>query len=118
MVQKLTAIRSVWRVILPLSVLAQGVVLGQESIAPARRAVAVQVESIPEIDGVLDDPAWKSASNVRFGWLNTAGTGLYVVYTETRDLPNIDHRFDPFVPPGSPMNRAFFIKFTREFRPL
>ena len=65
-----------------------------------------------------NDSADNWASNVRFGWLNTAGTGLYVVYTETRDLRNIDHRFDRFVPPGSPMNRAFFIKFTREFRPL
>ena len=58
------------------------------------------------------------SSNIRFGWLNTAGTGLYVVYTETRDLAQYDRGFDRFVPPGGPMNRALYVKFTRQFQPF
>ncbi|MDA2927916.1 carbohydrate binding family 9 domain-containing protein [Acidobacteria bacterium AH-259-G07] len=58
------------------------------------------------------------SSNIRFGWLNTAGTGLYVVYNETRDLEGLDRGLERFVPPGGPLNRALYIKFTREFRPF
>ena len=58
------------------------------------------------------------SSNVRFGWLNTAGTGLYVVYTETQDLENYDRGFERFGPSGGPLNRALYIKFTRQFQPF
>ena len=56
--------------------------------------------------------------NLRFGWLNTAGTGLFVVYKETSDLENIDFGLRTGLPAGSPLSRALFIKFTREFNPF
>ena len=56
------------------------------------------------------------SANIRFGWLNTAGTGLFVVYNETRDLENIDLGFPRRVAAGDPLNRALLVKFTREFR--
>ena len=65
-----------------------------------------------------NDGADNWSGNVRFGWLNTAGTGLYVVYTETRDLGRIDRGYERFMPPGGPMNRALYVKFSREFSPL
>ncbi len=45
------------------------------------------------------------SANVRFGWLSTAGTGLYLVYNEVQ-------RTDT---PTGPVNRAFIIKFTKQF---
>ena len=60
------------------------------------------------------DDNW--TSNIRFGWLNTAGTGLFVVYNETRDLDHIERGLDRRVFAGGPLNRALFVKFTREFR--
>lgn len=45
------------------------------------------------------------SSNVRFGWLNTAGTGLFVVFNDLEETaPNWD-----------PLDRAVVIKFTRQF---
>ena len=50
-------------------------------------------------------------SNIRFGWLNTAGTGLFLVYNDT------EHR-GPFrrtgIPAG-PVDRTFVVKFTKQF---
>lgn len=63
-----------------------------------------------------NDAADNWSSNVRFGWLNTAGTGLFIVYNETRDLEGIDHGLRRTFVPGGPLNRALFIKFTREFQ--
>jgi hypothetical protein len=54
--------------------------------------------------------------NLRFGWLNTAGTGLFVVYNETQDLEDLPYTSRPRIRAGGPINRAFFLKFTREFR--
>ena len=55
------------------------------------------------------------SANVRFGWLDTAGTGLFVVYNETQDLAAVDYGFQRRISAGEPLNRALFIKFTREF---
>jgi hypothetical protein len=52
------------------------------------------------------------SANVRFGWLNTAGTGLFIVYNDARELDGAGglSRFG-----GPPMSRALIIKFTHRF---
>jgi hypothetical protein len=45
------------------------------------------------------------SGNVRFGWLNTAGTGLYVVFNEVQQT----------VSPTGPLDRAIIVKFTKQF---
>ncbi|HSL70097.1 MAG TPA: hypothetical protein VK864_07625, partial [Longimicrobiales bacterium] len=49
------------------------------------------------------------SSNVRLGWLNTAGTGLFLVYND------IEH--DGTMPglPRGPQDRTLVLKFTRQF---
>jgi hypothetical protein len=42
-------------------------------------------------------------TNLRFGWLNTAGTGLFLVYNETQELDGL-----------GPINRSFIVKFARQ----
>jgi hypothetical protein len=44
------------------------------------------------------------STNLRFHWLETAGTGLFVVYNNTESL-------DGF----GPVNRAFIVKYVRQF---
>ncbi len=53
------------------------------------------------------------SGNFRFGWLNTAGTGLFIVYNETQGLegftaPRADRHFGP-------IRRSFIVKFSRQF---
>jgi hypothetical protein len=48
------------------------------------------------------------SANVRFGWLNTAGTGLFVVLNDGREAGG----FFDWV---RPLNRTVFVKFTRQF---
>ncbi|MFQ5706131.1 MAG: DUF5916 domain-containing protein [bacterium] len=50
------------------------------------------------------DDVW--STNLRFGWLQTANTGLFVVFNETRDT--FDNAFDI-------QNRSFIIKYSRLF---
>ena len=45
------------------------------------------------------------SSNLRFGWLNTAGTGLFIVYNDVQG-------FDSLM---GPQGRSVFIKYTRQF---
>ncbi len=45
------------------------------------------------------------STNLRFGWLNTAGTGLFVVYNDVQGFDTL----------RGPQGRALFIKFTRQF---
>jgi hypothetical protein len=47
------------------------------------------------------------AANVRFGWLNTAGTGLFVVYNEGQVA-------DGFFDWQRPSARSFVVKYTRQ----
>ena len=44
------------------------------------------------------------STNLRFHWLETAGTGLFVVYNDTEALDGI-----------GPINRAFIVKYVRQF---
>ena len=46
------------------------------------------------------------STNLRFSWLNTAGTGLFVVYNDTEGLGDLLI---------GPQNRSFIIKYTRQF---
>lgn len=62
-----------------------------------------------------NDAADNWSTNLRFGWLNAAGTGLYLVYKEARDLEAIDYGYERRVFAGGPLNRALYLKFTREF---
>ena len=50
-------------------------------------------------------------SNVRFGWLNTAGTGLYVVYNDIQHLGVFDRTgFE-----RGPKGRQLIVKYTKQF---
>ena len=44
------------------------------------------------------------STNLRFHWLETAGTGLFVVYNNTESLNGL-----------GPVNRAFIVKYVRQF---
>ena len=44
------------------------------------------------------------STNLRFHWLQTAGTGLFIVYNNTESLDGM-----------GPVNRAFIVKFVRQF---
>jgi Domain of unknown function (DUF5916)/Carbohydrate family 9 binding domain-like len=48
--------------------------------------------------------AW--SSNIRFSWLNTAGTGLFIVYNDTEGLGDVLI---------GPQNRSFTVKYTHQF---
>jgi len=50
------------------------------------------------------------SSNVRFGWLNTAGTGLFVVFNNLENTGT----FDRTALPEGPLERAVLVKFTRQ----
>jgi hypothetical protein len=65
-----------------------------------------------------NDAADNWSVNLRFGWLNAAGTGLYVVYNETDDLEDTGLAARLGIRPGGPVQRAFILKFTREFQVL
>jgi len=47
-------------------------------------------------------------ANARFGWLSTAGTGLFVVFNEGRDA-------DGFFQWNKPQARSLIVKYTRQF---
>ena len=46
-------------------------------------------------------------ANLRFAWLNTAGTGLFIVF-------NDGERADGFSSWQSPITRSFTVKYTRQ----
>jgi hypothetical protein len=48
------------------------------------------------------------SANVRFGWLNTAGTGLFLVLNDGREASG-------FLDWTRPQQRSVFLKFTRQF---
>ena len=50
-------------------------------------------------------------SNIRFGWLNTAGTGLYVVYNDIQHFGAFDRTgFE-----RGPKGRQLIVKYTKQF---
>jgi hypothetical protein len=52
-----------------------------------------------------NDQGDEFSGNVRFGWLNTAGTGLYVVFNEVQQTAS----------PTGPLDRAIIVKFTKQY---
>jgi hypothetical protein len=51
-----------------------------------------------------NDRTQRWSTNLRFHWLETAGTGLFVVYNNTESLEGM-----------GPINRAFIVKYVRQF---
>jgi hypothetical protein len=51
-----------------------------------------------------NDRTRRWSTNLRFHWLQTAGTGLFVVYNDTESLDGL-----------GPVNRAFIVKYARQF---
>jgi hypothetical protein len=51
-----------------------------------------------------NDRTSRWSTNLRFHWLETAATGLFVVYNDTESLDGL-----------GPINRAFIIKYVRQF---
>jgi hypothetical protein len=59
-----------------------------------------------------NDQTRNLSSNIRFGWLNTAGTGLFLVYN---DLEHVGSLSRTGMERG-PMERALILKFTRQMQ--
>ncbi len=52
----------------------------------------------------FNDRSDRWSTNLRFHWLQTAGTGLFVVYNDTESLEGL-----------GPVNRAFIVKYVQQF---
>jgi hypothetical protein len=63
---------------------------------------SVNLESLIQYNDQAD--IW--STNLRFSWLNTAGTGLFVVYNDTEGLGDLLL---------GPQNRSFIVKYTHQF---
>lgn len=63
----------------------------------------IYVQSLVQFSDQAD--TW--AANLRFGWLNTAGTGLFVVFNEARGVGALER--------DTPLNRGLIVKFNRQF---
>ena len=48
------------------------------------------------------------SANVRFGWLSTAGTGLFIVYNDVQGIGDL----------SGPQGRSLIVKFSRQFNVL
>ena len=48
------------------------------------------------------------SANMRFGWLNTAGTGLFIVYNDIQGVDQLD----------GPLGRSLILKYTRQLNVL
>ncbi len=76
----------------------------------------VYLQSLVQYSNQVD--SW--SANLRFGWLNTAGTGLFIVYN---DLQGFDYP-DALNPNGArllergTLARSLIVKFTRQFNLL
>ena len=58
-----------------------------------------------------NDDSEDIGTNIRFGWLDTAGTGFFIVYNDTEFLGVMDpHGFR-----GGPRQRQLVLKYTRLF---
>jgi uncharacterized protein DUF5916/cellulose/xylan binding protein with CBM9 domain len=51
-----------------------------------------------------NDRTERWSTNLRFHWLQTAGTGLFIVYNDTESLQGL-----------GPVNRAFIVKYVQQF---
>ena len=60
----------------------------------------VYIQSLVQYSDQID--TW--SANVRFGWLNTAGTGLFLVYNEVQGIEDLT----------GALGRSLYLKFTRQ----
>ncbi len=73
----------------------------------------IYLQSLVQYSNQID--SW--SANLRFGWLNTAGTGLFVVYNDLQgfDYPDgLNPDGGRFIERGT-LARSLIIKFTRQF---
>ncbi len=76
----------------------------------------IYVQSLVQYSNQVD--SW--SANLRFGWLNTAGTGLFIVYNDLQgfDYPaGLNADGGRFIERGT-LARSFIVKFTRQFNVL
>ena len=76
----------------------------------------VYVQSLVQYSNQLD--SW--SANLRLGWLNTAGTGLFIVYNDVQgfDFPSgLNPDGGRFIERGT-LARSFIVKFTKQFNVL
>ena len=64
----------------------------------------IYIQSLIQYSDQID----RLSANVRFGWLNTAGTGLFMVYNEIQGIDQLD----------GPLGRSLTLKYTRQFNVL
>ncbi|MCH7890257.1 MAG: hypothetical protein IH921_02020 [Gemmatimonadetes bacterium] len=64
----------------------------------------VYLQSLIQYSDQID----RLSANVRFGWLNTAGTGLFIVYNDIQGIDQLD----------GPLGRSLTLKYTRQFNVL
>ena len=64
----------------------------------------VYLQSLIQYSDQID----RLSANVRFGWLNTAGTGLFIVYNDIQGIDRLD----------GPLGRAWTLKVSRQFKVL
>jgi len=64
----------------------------------------IYVQSLIQYSDQID--TW--SANIRFGWLNTAGTGLFIVYNEVQGIEALT----------GPLGRSVYLKFTRQLNVL
>jgi hypothetical protein len=50
-----------------------------------------------------NDRTSRWSTNLRFSWIDSAGTGLFLVYNDTEAMEGL-----------GPVNRAFIVKFSRQ----
>ena len=62
------------------------------------------LQSLVQYSNQID--SW--SANLRLGWLNTAGTGLFIVYNEVQGIEDL----------VGPQGRSLILKFTRQFSVL
>jgi hypothetical protein len=58
-----------------------------------------------------NDDTENLGTNLRFGWLDTAGTGLYVVYNDTEHYGSLASTGIA----SGPLQRQLIVKYTRQF---
>ncbi|MDE2659672.1 MAG: hypothetical protein OXI45_05630, partial [Acidobacteriota bacterium] len=76
----------------------------------------IYLQSLVQYSNQVD--SW--SANLRFAWLNTAGTGLFIVYNDVQgfDYPDgLNPDGGRFVESGT-LARSFIVKFTRQFNVL
>ena len=61
----------------------------------------IALQSLFQYSSQLD--VW--SANIRLGWLGTAGTGLFIVYNDSRGVGSL----------RGPMARSLVVKYSREF---